>query len=584
MEAKELTHTSELEFADSARLRLLIADAQVDVRRLISMTLIGSRFEVVAEAQDGVEAVMQAIPLKPDIVLIDLDLPKLDGASTAGILRAAHPDAVIVALAADDAPAPSWADAFVLKEEMALLRTALERLEPVARVSAAVTLHEADSGPPANYEFVAAAVRAISSDLDPEHGFRAFASLVSQMVAFEALSLYGVKDDVLQGIASFDQDCRVLTVPEECPIEGSRFQKVIAARNSDLAERAERLISQDGSSTKDGSSLLVPLVRNGEVFSVIEVLFSEETGPDSLEVLSIKRLAPAITQAVLNMLAYQELREKAAVLERADGNKKSLMSLFAHDLRIPLSVVSGFAGALKQHWNSLPEGKRLEAVDAIHRNSRNLAAMIDEGFEIVMAEAGELEFESVAFNLGELTKTVANDFAGTIATEVRVHIPSHLPLVCGDARKTWRVIANLVTNAIKYGEGSPVRLVVKNMDHEVQVSVIDQGNGIKASDLNALFDKHHRLPEAEESGASGIGMGLYGCKVLIEGQRGRIWVESERFEGSTFTFTLPASYDEAAPNESDVQAPEPSEEQPNAPARHPFPHLKSGRKARRMLG
>jgi hypothetical protein len=122
----------------------------------------------------------------------------------------------------------------------------------------------------------------------------------------------------------------------------------------------------------------------------------------------------------------------------------------------------------------------------------------------------------------------------TLSTE----IDPDLPPVCVDPNRVIQVLVNLVDNAAKYAaSGGTVRVVARAVADGVEVAVRDNGRGIPASEQAAVFDRFYRLGRR---GAAGTGLGLSIAKEIVESQHGRIWVQSEEGEGTTFYFTLPA--------------------------------------------
>lgn len=121
---------------------------------------------------------------------------------------------------------------------------------------------------------------------------------------------------------------------------------------------------------------------------------------------------------------------------------------------------------------------------------------------------------------------------------VRLDVPSDLPSVFADANRLERIMTNLLSNALKYADpDTTVQVRAHRHDGEVVVEITDQGQGITPDDLPHLFKRFYRAKGARK--AEGLGLGLYITKKLVEAHGGRIWVESEVGQGSTFSFTLP---------------------------------------------
>jgi signal transduction histidine kinase len=121
-----------------------------------------------------------------------------------------------------------------------------------------------------------------------------------------------------------------------------------------------------------------------------------------------------------------------------------------------------------------------------------------------------------------------------------VDLPGRLPHVRADELRLERVLYNLLENGMKYSpEGSEIRVSARREDDHLVVSVSDQGGGISPRDQAKLFKPFHQIGQVAPGPLGGAGLGLLVCRRLVEAHGGRIWVESEPGNGSTFSFTLP---------------------------------------------
>ena len=109
----------------------------------------------------------------------------------------------------------------------------------------------------------------------------------------------------------------------------------------------------------------------------------------------------------------------------------------------------------------------------------------------------------------------------------------------GDERRTWQVLTNLLTNALKYSHGSDVEVSVTRSGHEIVIGVRDSGPGIALEDQERIFDRFTRLPH--EDATPGSGLGLFIARSLVEAQGGTVTISSSEGEGATFWVALPAA-------------------------------------------
>ena len=233
-------------------------------------------------------------------------------------------------------------------------------------------------------------------------------------------------------------------------------------------------------------------------------------------------------------------RERAAAqqVRELDRMRSELVSTVAHDLRSPVGVVQALLHLLLEDWADSSDSEKREMVDRMAERTQTLAALVDDVFDLVSIEAGHLEVLAVPIDVGAIVGSVVAD-ARTERTDA-VITTSIEPGVwaVGDERRTWQVVSNLISNAVKFSpSGSPVTVSAGREGDEVAVAVTDQGKGIAADQQDAIFGRFSRLPEAADT--PGSGLGLFIARSLVEAQGGRIEVASEPGEGSTFRFTLP---------------------------------------------
>jgi len=240
--------------------------------------------------------------------------------------------------------------------------------------------------------------------------------------------------------------------------------------------------------------------------------------------------------------ALEAEREVARKMTELNDLKNDFVGIVAHDLKSPITVIQGFADMLLEDWNASDAAAQRDGLERIGDNARRLIRLVDDVLQVARIESGDFSFNIAPFDLARLV--------GRTAAEVRALHPERtidviaepdVPFVTGDEERTWRVITNLVTNALKFSDATePIEVGVCRTGASVEVAVRDRGYGIRPDDLSKLFGRFARLQQPEGRRVTGTGLGLYICKQLVEGQSGSIWADSTVGEGSTFHFTLPA--------------------------------------------
>jgi signal transduction histidine kinase len=248
-------------------------------------------------------------------------------------------------------------------------------------------------------------------------------------------------------------------------------------------------------------------------------------------------------------LAHQnlELATANAELRRLDDLKSTFVSVAAHELRTPLTAIQGYVEMLVDEEVG-PLGERQHEYLAIVQNSaRRLLDITSNLLDVTRIEAGRVDLVLQPTDLLDLVQRVAAEYEPQVtarAQQLTLHHPPELPIALCDPTRTAQIIGNLLSNAIKYTphEGYiDVGVDRAQEDGFLQVSVSDDGVGIGPEDHEMLFRRFFRAASATETGASGTGLGLYITRSLAELQDGRIWVESQLGEGSTFYVTLPVA-------------------------------------------
>jgi signal transduction histidine kinase len=232
-------------------------------------------------------------------------------------------------------------------------------------------------------------------------------------------------------------------------------------------------------------------------------------------------------------------RDAANRLRETDRMRADVVGVVAHDLRAPLNVVQNLVHLAQADWATLDDGDRLDYLKRIGDRLTGMSELVDDLFDVVRIEAGQLETEHERFDVGEVAaRAIADAVAQGELARVAFDSQAQATAV-GDRHRTWQVIVNLLSNALKFSEpGTPVEISVVAGGEHVTVSVIDHGPGIPADQRHLLFQRFSRLDAS--SGMSGVGIGLFVAKSMIDSQGGTIGVESTPGGGSTFWFSLPA--------------------------------------------
>jgi signal transduction histidine kinase len=241
----------------------------------------------------------------------------------------------------------------------------------------------------------------------------------------------------------------------------------------------------------------------------------------------------------------RELNEANAKLRELAEMKEEFLALTTHDLRSPLTVISGVinfftSGRLGE---LSPEQKNM--VSMMERNTQSLIELVNDLLDASKLESGTMRLDMAAIDLRgvvrELRETM-EPLAREKGLSLEEKLPEDLPPVEADRVKLRRILINLLSNAVKFtNRGGRVEVNAEKMDGRVLISVSDTGVGIPQEDVDRLFDKYEQARSRATRGEKGTGLGLYITRQLVELHGSKIEVKSEIGRGSTFTFTLPVA-------------------------------------------
>jgi len=243
--------------------------------------------------------------------------------------------------------------------------------------------------------------------------------------------------------------------------------------------------------------------------------------------------------------AYKELEERNEELRRANEELRSLdrlksefVSMVSHELRSPLTNISGAVELLLDSGAEVDEKKMLEVIG---EESARLARLVEGILDVSRIEARKLDLKRERVDILPLLQRVLVNLQGSTSLHqfVLPHADS-LPKVWGDEDRIAQIFFNLLDNAVKYSpEGGKITVTAEAEGKKMVISITDQGLGISDKEKARIFRKFHRVNGSDSRETYGHGLGLYITKGLVEAQGGRIWVESSVGRGSTFSFTLP---------------------------------------------
>ena len=239
-------------------------------------------------------------------------------------------------------------------------------------------------------------------------------------------------------------------------------------------------------------------------------------------------------QHVLQRLVVA-LRDNRA-RERSDRSRADLVSTVAHELRSPLTSVKGFTATLLAKWDRFNDEQKKVMLETVNADADRVTRLLTELLDVSRIDAGRLEMRKQVVDLeASARKTVAGQVvAGESEERFVVAVSGPLPELWADPDKIDQVLANLVENALRHGDGT-VTLTVAPFGDGAEVIVEDEGEGIPPDTAARVFTRFWRGNRAR-----GTGLGLYIVKGLVEAHGGTVEVGRAAGGGARFRFVLPA--------------------------------------------
>lgn len=227
--------------------------------------------------------------------------------------------------------------------------------------------------------------------------------------------------------------------------------------------------------------------------------------------------------------------------KRDEIRKNDFIAMASHELKTPLTSLKAYVQLL--------EAKLAEADDPFIKTAllkagnqiNKMTALIHSFLDLSKLEPGKLQLKRTVFDINKLIEESISD-SRVITSSHALHFePKGVINVNADREKIAQVISNFISNAIKYStKGSTVSLRAEVVDADcVQISVTDQGIGIKPKDQGKIFQRFYRVDDDDKKHISGFGIGLYLSSEIIQRHKGKIWVKSNVGKGSAFYFSLP---------------------------------------------
>jgi signal transduction histidine kinase len=392
--------------------------------------------------------------------------------------------------------------------------------------------------------------QAVNSTLDLETVLSTIVAKAVQLSGTEAGAIYGYDEQArelrLRATYGMDQELIDALTQRHIGLDDSNVVSALAQREpTQIADLRKETVSElNDIILRAGyrALMVAPLLRGEDLVGTLVVRRRTpgEFAKNTTDI--IKTFAAQSALAIQNARLFHEIEDKSRQLEEASQHKSQFLANMSHELRTPLNAILGYTELMADGAYGEPSEKMLGILQRLEANGRHLLGLINDVLDLSKIEAGQLELELSDYSVQDIAQTVRSTLEPLAADKklaFKLELAPELPAGHGDGRRLTQVLINLVGNAIKFTDAGEIAIKAETNDGAFHVSVRDTGPGISAADQARLFQEFQQADNAITKKKGGTGLGLAISKRIIEMHGGKIWVESQPGQGSTFAFTLP---------------------------------------------
>lgn len=385
------------------------------------------------------------------------------------------------------------------------------------------------------YEFLFALSRVVAHASELKPAFDEITHLLRPIIHFDYLLIHQVENE--------DQ-CQIIYA-KSTRLEGTleaqlEWEQILA----NLVFTTNQIILQqpnpdDVDLSHDSPHFLgIPLVCDKN--NIGTLVYIRSGGPvfSSFDINTAQFIAQQIA-LLINRKMLQLEHETFENQRRQARLQEDFISNITHELRNPLGCIKGYSTTLLRcdiEWDKSTQQQFLQIID---QETDRLSEMIDNLLDSARLQSGQFDMQFQLLRIDTLIKDVV-DHTRLQNDNINIFLEMTTPLspILGDCRRIIQVIENLISNAVKHAPDSDIWIRIKQDKIGIYISVEDHGPGIPEQYIQKVFDRFFRVPE-QSPNIHGSGLGLFICKQIIRGHRGKISVTSKVGQGTTFYIFLP---------------------------------------------
>lgn len=379
----------------------------------------------------------------------------------------------------------------------------------------------------------------------------------------EATKSQAILEGVADGVLVADADGQVI-------LFNAAAEHILGLpREKALGRTINEMLGLYGSQARDWMDKIVGWAKRPELYTPDEYLAARLAIGE--RVVSV-HLAPVQMEGNEFLGTVSAFRDITAEVE-AERAKTEFVSTVSHELRTPMTSVKGYVKLLLMGAVGRLTDEQEKFLSIVDTNVNRLTTLVNDLLDISRIESGRMAISPQVMRIEAVIAQITREMEARAMDQgltLWSSVSPTLPQVIADPDRVAQILTNLIANACNYTlPGGEVTVSARAVGDEVHISVQDTGIGISPEDQEKIFDRFFRADDEVVQNASGTGLGLPIVQSLVEMQEGQVWVESEPGQGSTFTFTLPATGPEFQPSPmprpfrvQSIQSPAPAEVAP----------------------
>jgi K+-sensing histidine kinase KdpD/CheY-like chemotaxis protein len=519
--------------------RIVIVDDSQHLREFVVQALSGRDGVTVQEATDGEEGVEVVVADPPDLVLLDLEMPRLNGLQVLDALADNKVDVPVILITSHGSEAIA-VEVFRKGVRNYLIKpfTVEELYTAVDRALAEVRLTREKEQLNRSLSETNEELTNRVQELDTL--YKVGKSVTSQLSKDQLLER--VLDAAFHVLEAEDAALMVLD-PKTNQLRTELYRQRVPGEMSQISRRSAEELAADaarsGDATASGAMLYAPLKLGDTVVGALGVGNRVSSRPFSEH---HRRLLLALADYAAIALENARLYEN---LQQANQAKSEFVSLVAHELGAPITSIRGYAEMLWTETVGPLEQDQKNFIGIIRSNVQRMLVLVSDLQDVNRMETGQIRLTIEKVHLSESVKAAIQTTHAHFNAQsqlLTVDLADDLPAVAADQERLTQILINLLSNASKYTppEGH-IHIYGWVVDNYVHCSVSDTGIGLSPEDQAKLFTKFFRSDDPRAREKPGTGLGLCIAKNLIELQGGSIQVESTLGKGTTFTFNVPVA-------------------------------------------